>query len=138
MTADGSVDAERSIVTDLAGQMDQDGKTRDVLYMYMYALIAYTHAPTVGHRTIFVLTKVDMAERSGIKQQRVRRYSFSVYFIFIIHVYTLYLPLGHLMYVHCTCTYIVHVLMAIFNPRRACARGLRYLSCLSVCLSVTT
>lgn len=28
-----------------------------------------------GQRTIFVLTKVDMAERSGIKQQRVSNFT---------------------------------------------------------------
>ena len=28
--------------------------------------------------------------------------------------------------------------MGLVNPRRACAGGLRYLSCVSICLSVTT
>ena len=43
------------------------------MYMYMYydcpLCISPSHA---GHRTIFVLTKVDLAEKSGIKQDRVR------------------------------------------------------------------
>ena len=36
------------------------------------------------------------------------------------------------MYI-CTCT-----CMSMINPQHACAGGLRYLSCVCVCLSVTT
>ena len=50
------------------------------IHVYVRTCMLYT-----GHRTIFVLTKVDMAERSGIKQQRVNTcITYNMAYVFVI------------------------------------------------------
>jgi len=82
---DGSVDAERSIVTDLVSQVDPEGTALVSVYLHRYsyfhelkntyrvinAILYWSLICFLGQRTIFVLTKVDLAERQGIKQDRV-------------------------------------------------------------------
>ena len=69
---DGSVDAERSIVTDLVSQVDPNG----MIVVYQGQVLSSLSLSLLGQRTIFVLTKVDMAESSGMKQNRVKLLKF--------------------------------------------------------------
>ena len=81
--SDGSIDAERSIVTDLVSQVDPEGDWPHLHIVYLKPDLYSIKSPPymshlklrnlflVGQRTIFVLTKVDLAEKQGIKQEKV-------------------------------------------------------------------
>ena len=69
---DGSIDAERSNVTELANIMDPQGRLASCsLYLNDLKIMKLCLFPS-GKRTIFVLTKVDLAEQNEASPSRVR------------------------------------------------------------------
>ena len=79
---DGSIDAERSNVTELANIMDPQGmffharKLNSSTFLFFYTADLIHFFFRSGKRTIFVLTKVDLAEQNEASPSRVRNVIF--------------------------------------------------------------
>ena len=88
---DGSIDAERSNVTELANIMDPQGmffpRTKiDFVNLSFFILLVLLIFFRSGKRTIFVLTKVDLAEQNEASPSRVRNAIFPRLFLLPIAI----------------------------------------------------
>ena len=104
---DGSIDAERSNVTELANIMDPQGRLASYsLYFNDLKIMKLCLFPS-GKRTIFVLTKVDLAEQNEASPSRVR-YPLLYLLLIVFSAYS----------IPSSCLYPIFFFTDQTNPRR--------------------
>jgi optic atrophy protein 1 len=114
---DGSIDAERSNVTELANIMDPQGRLASYsLYLNDLKIMKLCLFPS-GKRTIFVLTKVDLAEQNEASPSRVR-YPLLYLFIYCL-LFSLLTPSQVLVYIQYFSLQIKQILEGRLFPMKA-------------------